>query len=363
MKEMQQPKRRILFVHSLNNYSGSPKVLRSIMDGVPRERYRIDLLTSSSEGFLTGMPGVRYLSNGYKWTSNTLLTGCLFVLSQVITFLKVLCYPKQNTLVYVNSIIPIGAIAACKLSGKRMLVHVHENPHTPKPLYRLLRPFVQAWVEHSIFVSDYLCQIAALRGKSYVVYNGIKLNTSGLEADKMLGKNLIMVSSLRKAKGVDTFVDLARRMPEYSFTLVLSATPSETEKWFAQVGSPSNMRVYPLHQELGEFYKAADLHLQLSKPSMVVETFGMTIVEAMQYGVPSVVPCVGGPAEIVRMTGAGVTCDTENLEKLENCIRGFLADPIVYHEYSEKCLSAVSRFSLEVMQQKLIEIIDEQFQR
>ena len=40
--------------------------------------------------------------------------------------------------------------------------------------------------------------------------------------------------------------------------------------------------------------------LNLSNPFVWVETFGMTILEAMAYGVPSIVPNVGGPIELIE---------------------------------------------------------------
>jgi L-malate glycosyltransferase len=40
--------------------------------------------------------------------------------------------------------------------------------------------------------------------------------------------------------------------------------------------------------------------LNLSKPEEWVEVFGLTALEAMSFGIPVIVPPIGGPAEIVR---------------------------------------------------------------
>ena len=49
---------------------------------------------------------------------------------------------------------------------------------------------------------------------------------------------------------------------------------------------------------------------------MCVETFGMTILEAMPYGIPAIVPNVGGPLELVQHGYNGYCVDVRNLEEL-----------------------------------------------
>jgi len=64
------------------------------------------------------------------------------------------------------------------------------------------------------------------------------------------------------------------------------------------------------------FYKKASILLNLSRVDMWVETFGLTILEAMAFGVPVIAPPVGGPREIVRNGVEGYIVDSRNSGEL-----------------------------------------------
>jgi glycosyltransferase involved in cell wall biosynthesis len=48
-----------------------------------------------------------------------------------------------------------------------------------------------------------------------------------------------------------------------------------------------------------------------------VETFGLTILEAMAFGIPVIVPPVGGPIELVEDGVQGFHIDSRNLDLLK----------------------------------------------
>jgi glycosyltransferase involved in cell wall biosynthesis len=87
----------------------------------------------------------------------------------------------------------------------------------------------------------------------------------------------------------------------------------------------------------------------------------MTIIEAMAFGVPSIVPNVGGPKEIVDQTGCGVSCNTEQKEDVLQCIEQLLSDKKAYEMLSQKCLEQVKEFTLNQMQKKISTIVYEKF--
>ncbi|GHT60112.1 hypothetical protein FACS18945_6250 [Bacteroidia bacterium] len=51
--------KKIVFIHSLNNFSGSPKVLATIVRALVG-KYEIDLVTSKTQGFLSDIEGIKY---------------------------------------------------------------------------------------------------------------------------------------------------------------------------------------------------------------------------------------------------------------------------------------------------------------
>ncbi|MCF0126758.1 MAG: hypothetical protein HUJ68_13585, partial [Clostridia bacterium] len=63
---------KIVCTHLLNNFTGSPNILRNTVLSLSEEN-EVVLLTSKSEGFLSNLEGVKYKYNGYKWVDNKIL--------------------------------------------------------------------------------------------------------------------------------------------------------------------------------------------------------------------------------------------------------------------------------------------------
>ena len=111
-----------------------------------------------------------------------------------------------------------------------------------------------------------------------------------------------MICSLKAYKGIDEFVKIAGLCASHDslkFTLILNAAQNEIDNYFIKSALPDNLTIMATQKDLHTYYKNASLVLNLSRVDQWVETFGLTILEAMSYGIPVIVPPVGGPAEIV----------------------------------------------------------------
>jgi sucrose synthase len=77
--------------------------------------------------------------------------------------------------------------------------------------------------------------------------------------------------------------------------------------------------------ETGEIYRiAADRRSVFAQPAYM-ETFGLTVVEAMACGLPVVVTCFGGPSEIVEPGKSGEVCDPNDHEKFGDALSRMLS--------------------------------------
>lgn len=352
---MQPTKPHIVFIHLLNNFSGSPNVLSVVIKGFLAKGYKVSLITSRGEGFLSGIDGVNYRYTCYRWLNNKWTTAMLLILSQIDVFFKVLFSKRKGTIYYINTIVPFGAVWACFITGKKYIYHVHENMQQNKPVYRLFR-FAYKWFNRkSIFVSHYLWTTALNCNNGKVVYNGLD-HAFMNEANKYLsdnpektGVNILMVSTLRKYKGVYEFVRLAKELKQYTFELVLSADADEVNRFATEVEVPGNLTIYPKQNDLHPFYQRAKLLLQLSHPLSCVETFGLSILEAMVYGIPSIVPNVGGPVELVEEGINGYQIDADHLAEISQKIQRLMEDHDMYHSFSNNALAKSREFSEEKM--------------
>jgi len=355
--------KKIVFIHLLNNFSGSPKVLSTIIRSLS-EKYEIDLLTSQSAGFLSDIEKVNYKNNFYKWTNSKLTTAFWFFVSQIVIFFKILFYRKENTIFYVNTIMPAGAVLACKISEKKMIWHIHEDMNRESLLYRLLKKNYAKYNEKTIFVSQYLQEITENTKESAVIYNCldddfIRQRDLYFSLPEKEEKNTILfVGSLRKYKGIDEFTKLAGFLPDYRFEMVLSASDDEIKQYFKSE-LPENLTIFPLQSNLHTFYQRAKLLLQLSHPDECIETFGMTILEAIAYGVPAIVPNVGGVIELIDNEKNGFTVNPLDIEFVKEKIILLMQNGKIYQNFAENALQKSKQFDKEKMITEIEKYISE----
>ena len=82
---------------------------------------------------------------------------------------------------------------------------------------------------------------------------------------------------------------------------------------------------------------------------MVVETFGLTALEAMTAGVPVIVPTVGGIAEMVTDGYNGYKADAEDLNSLKEKIQTILEDKNEYDKLRNNAIDYAANFSNDKM--------------
>jgi glycosyltransferase involved in cell wall biosynthesis len=347
---------KIVFAHLLNDYSGSPLILSSIIKAAKEKGYEVDLFTSgNNEGFLSNLD-VNYYHFPYRFFVNKYIRLVVFMSSQMILFSKMLWrYRNQKDVVfYVNTLLPFGAGLAGKILGKRVVYHIHETSMKPPIFKKLLKTFANETATTAIYVSNNLMEMEALPNvEGKVVYNGL---SKDFIAKAQTGKNkiddgfrILMLCSLKDYKGVPEFVELAKRLPNYKFELVVNASESEIKDYFGTVPNLKNLTIFPVQSNVHPFYQRADLVLNLSHPETWIETFGMTILEAMYYGIPCIVPPVGGPVELIDDGKEGFLIDQRNLNEITEKISLIATDSALYQNLSTAALRKAKYFSVENM--------------
>lgn len=345
---------KLVFVSFLNDYSGSPNVLSVVIKGLIDKGYKAEIITNRSEGFLSNISNIYYNYVTYHWSDNRMLALFYFLIAQLQLFFKVYSYKEKDVLFYINTITPIGAVWACKIFKKNYVYHVHENMAQRKSLYLLYRWTYRFCNIKTIFVSHYLKNTALNVKNSRVVYNS--LDKDFLQEAEIFEKsscamknNILMISSLKIYKGVYEFVEIAKKMPKYNFILVLNTSEEQTEKFKLEAKIPNNIAVYPAQENVHPFYRKSRLLLQLSHPTLCVESFGLTILEAMSYGIPAIVPNIGGPIELVEDGVSGYTIDPLDQDSLILKIGILMENKMTYENFSRESLIKSKRFRSDKM--------------
>ncbi len=350
----------IVSIHLLNDYSGSPRILSQVLSSLIGRSYQVDLYTSKNgkEGFLSHIKGVNSFHFPYQWHPNKWRTLFSFFMSQFILFFMLLRYRKQNVLFYVNTVLPIGAALAAKLMRKKVIYHIHETSIKPRLFKKLLFFIAQKTASEAIYVSHYLHEQEPLKKVNcHVIYNALSADfiakSHAHTPSTAHSFQVLMLSSLKEYKGVRTFVALAKSVPHCTFELVVNATQKEIDDFFDVNQSSANLTVFPSQADVHPFYQRANVVLNLSHPLQWVETFGLTALEAMAYGIPAIVPPVGGIKELVDHGVTGYTIDPRRYDELVSTICSLSENKLLYKELSQKAKMKSHEFCPQKMINKI----------
>lgn len=359
---------KLVCSHLFNDFSGSPKVLRMVLEGLVKHGIAIDVVTSRGEGALSdlaGLEGMRISRYAYRFSDNGLVTMMRYCWVQLYIFLFSFRYlPSRETVFYINTILPVGAALAGRLMGKRVVYHYHEDAGTKGAFYLVLAWCMQKLASEIICVSEYQRSFLKRQKGVWVVPNAMpesfvkQLNPNPEEAFER--KRVLMLGSLKQYKGTHEFVELAERMKAYAFELVLNETPENIAAFWKESGmtQPENLTVYPRQNNVAPFYNRASVVLNLSNKNLFIETFGLTALEAMSAGLPVIVPTVGGIAEMVEDGVNGYRIDVQDLDRIEAQIEALFSDWALYERLAHGALNRAALYREQEMVNRIVEIID-----
>jgi glycosyltransferase involved in cell wall biosynthesis len=356
-------KNKLVAVHLLNDYSGSPLILSNVLKTAVKNGYRTHLCScfSKQKGFLSDLEGVINHSQSYKWSPNKWLTLTYYLWNQLKLFLRLIIVLKKNDLVYINSILPFGAAFAGKVCNCHVIYHVHEVSIKPPTLKKFLLWMVEWCADECIYVSNFLQEQTPIATPHQVVYNTLsddfmaKSNhTKATEKfDSSKPFTVMMACSMKKYKGVFQFLEVAKQLPDISFQLILNAKKEEIDLFFLEKEIPKNVKLFEANPNLHPQYFQSDVVMNLSLPDEWIETFGMTILEAMQYGKPVIVPPIGGVTELVENNWNGFRIDSRQLEEIVKALHLLSTDKMLYQKFSEASLQKAAEFSNENFEEKI----------
>jgi len=356
---MQQ--KRIIAIHLLNDFSGSPLVLRQSLELLSR-RFNIHLFTSATgSGFLTDIPQIKYHKLLYRWRSHKWITLINFLLVQVYLFVRLVIYLRSRDIVYINTLLPAGAALAGKIRGCKVIYHIHEVSLSPPLLKSVLVKIADTCASDLIFVSQFVQQHYqfSIPG-SAVIYNALPENFT-LRAERLktvsppgkAGFTVLMACSLKKYKGVDQFIKLAGQMPYIRFILVLNAAENDVAVFRQQATIGENCTICPVQADLLLFYQEADVVLNLSLPDEWIETFGMTVLEGMYFGRPAIIPPVGGITELITNGKEGFQADARDLKQVFTALHNLYSDQTLYSAMSKAAFEKAQLFSQKTFKRSI----------
>jgi len=360
---------KIIFVHLLNDHSGSPKVLSQVINLCETEGREVVLFTGGrNEGFLSDVTH-QHKFYFYKRNEIKLITLFTFILSQIDIFFKLLKYRNEDVIIYVNTMLPFGAALSGKLMKKPVFYHIHETSISPKYLKYFLRFITFKTASKIIFVSNYLKNSESFKNVNQkTIYNVLptELSKKGLDSKyspKDLNGyfNVLMICSLKAYKGVEEFLEIAKLCStnnNITFTLLLNVKQHEIDAHFSNIILPINISIKTTQKAIHQLYSEANLVLNLSRIDQWVETFGLTILEALTFGIPVIAPPIGGPSEIVTDGKEGYLISSNETDIISKKIIQLSQDEQKCMELSENARKRSLYFNEKTFKSEILKLFN-----
>ena len=358
--------KRIVCFHLFNDYSGSPKVLRMVLEGVLNKGYRVDLV-SSKGGVLDELlhyPNLRKHSYPYRFSSNGAVTMLRYGLVQLFTFfLSFRWMFCKDVVFYINTLLPVGPALAGRLMGKRVVYHYHENAFVKGAFYKMLAAMMERLAHRIICVSEYQASFLICKEKVTVIPNALpeafvqRLKPNPENAFEQ--KTVLMLGSLKEYKGTKEFIQLSLLLQQYRFILVINDTQENIDYYLKEkcYTLGDNLVLYDRQADVAKFYQQASVVLNMSDKRLFIETFGLTALEAMTAGLPVIVPTEGGIAEMVDDAVNGYKIDVADLDRIGDAIKKLLTDKTKYIQMAENALLCAKKFNADDMIERVEKIL------
>jgi glycosyltransferase involved in cell wall biosynthesis len=318
-----------------------------VIEGLLEKGYSVDLVTSRGGVLdeLKGKENLRLRQYDYRFSRNIAIRAMRYAWVQLMVFFIALGYMfKKNTVIYINTILPVGAAVGGRMAGKKVVYHYHENAKAKSTAYRILAKIMQWIASEIICVSQYQRSFLRRKKRVHIVPNALQESfTASLTPDSgraFEAKRVLMLGSLKGYKGTNEFITLASRMAQYKFELVINDSQENIDQYLKErdIAPTSNLAIYPRQEDVTPFYNRASLVLNLSNKTLAIETFGLTVLEAMTAGLPVIVPTVGGIAEMVTDGENGFKIDVQELDKIEKAVEDILTNKKIYLSLSSNAL-------------------------
>jgi glycosyltransferase involved in cell wall biosynthesis len=359
---------RVICFHLFNDYSGSPKVLKMILEGLLKKGCQVDLV-SSTGGVLDELlhyKNLRKYSYSYRFSNNPAITILRYSTVQIYTFLLAFRWLFHKDVVfYINTLLPVGPALAGRIMGKHVVYHYHENAFVKGAFYKALATIMQKLAHEIICVSEYQASFLQRKKGVTVVPNALPKNfvnrlTPNLQT-AFERKHILMLGSLKLYKGPLEFIELAQRLSQFTFELVVNDTQENINRFVKEhkINICKNLTIYPRQNDVVPFYNQASLVLNLSDKEQVVETFGLTALEAMSTGLPVIVPTEGGIAEMVADGENGYKIDVQELDRMADTIERIFSDGSLYLQLATNALTYSKKFSAVHMIELISKLISD----
>lgn len=380
--ENQMESRKIFILASTLVIGGAEMVVRSLAENLRAGRFDVELILLGEPGEI----GERLIGSGIK--SRSRLAGSRFDPLTLFRLTGELRSHKNSILLVLDhhNAIFWGALASrlAGITGTVLSVHstgLWGSGQTFTLADRMLLNLFDRVIALSRTHAEYLASREGVpAGKIEVINNGIDTGRFNPDGSDEKGKRVreelgidnretvvTIVAALRPEKNHLMFLEAAgavlERSGDFRFLIVGEGQQREKlERKAQQMNIADRVTFTGSRDDIPDILAATDIPVLCSHP--VVETFPLTVLEAMACGLPVISTDVGSVSEIITDRRNGILIPSGDTEALAGAILELGSDRYLRERLGENAREkAAGSFSTEEMVEKYIAVFDDIFNK
>ncbi|SHI12070.1 Glycosyltransferase involved in cell wall bisynthesis [Clostridium collagenovorans DSM 3089] len=251
------------------------------------------------------------------------------------------------------------ALARKKIKAK-IIGCEHGQYYSTSKKTRILRRIVYKKLDNLVVLTDRDKEIYEKFCKSVItIPNPLVFETD--EKSTLMEKRIINVGRLTEEKGVhyllEAFAKVSNKFPEWTLTFVGNGNYKENLIERAkELEVNGKVEILPFTTEIKDLYLKSSIYAMASE----TEAFPMTLLEAMELGVPCICfDCRTGPREIVTDGEDGYIIDMYNLEKFSERLENLMENDTIRYEFGINAKKNINRYSKENILEKWKKLLEQ----
>jgi glycogen(starch) synthase len=258
----------------------------------------------------------------------------------------------------------IAGMKIKELTGKPLVLHIHSleidrgGPESKGWVYELEKKGMQCadvLMPVSNFTAENIHHHYGIdKKKAVVVHNGSNVVTPYKTERRFKEKTVLFVGRLTRQKGPERFLDIAAKVLEKNkdVRFVMAGTGDHFRSLlegssYKHIGNRFHMTGFLNQAQLRDLFAESDVYCMPS----VSEPFGLSAVEAAQFGIPCVISKQSGVAEVLK---GALTFDHWDVNRAAGQILNLLKDQVFKNAVVNDSFKNLSNITWDISANKIM---------
>lgn len=287
------------------------------------------------------------------------LFGVYGKLIQKLKFADLVYLTPGQTLFGILRLLPV--LFLCRLKKVKVVAHWHGYGLLWLfDKYPKLMSYVGRNINHHIFLTEHLTNLVNNRSSDFknssVVTNYVHIPEIQVDEDNPDAPlEIIYLSSLMEEKGIESFITVAKNMPNVNFSICGHGSEIMRERIVDIALNYSNINYYGgvSGKQKSDLLTKADIFVL--QTHYLTEGVPLSILEAMSFKCGIITTEHNGIPETV--SDVAFFIDKKSAESLQKKIEFLNVNKNILHEYQEKSLLHAKKFSVDNFDNSIMDVI------